>query len=248
MKNIFKILLIMIYTFIAGSALATTDNNYQGNSLINAVRNNYNNSGSVNFSVVKTEYFDSYAYFCGIPLYDNGDYFKNNEFTSVYDMLMQRSDEGSWKQIANFNHFASNNTKSVCHLSGGIEKLLSELNNSNDFCKSVGKGTPERKNILDAVRDTKNQQLIVTRLCKTSSIAYFCGVSLDEKTGFINRTDNAIDVNDVILMKNSDGKWNKIVDLGLFAIKVKDVKCYFGNEGVSLQNYVLQDAANKLKE
>lgn len=247
MIKIYKIFFIIIYISMSGKSLATNDKDVTHNSLINAVRSNYENLNNVNFSVHKALYFKDYAYFCGVPQYDNGDYFEMNNFVTVYDMLLKRSDDDNWKEIANFNSFSSKNTKVTCHLSGELESLLSEIKKTNDICLPVDKGIPERKSILDAIREDKDQQFVVTRLCKTSSIAYFCGTSLDKNSAVINGTGNAIDVNDVILIKDNNGKWNKIVDFGIFTMKVNDIKCHFGNSSVVLPHFVLQDAAKKLK-
>lgn len=239
---------VFIFIFPASVVLASTSKDDLQQSLISSVRDNYGELKDAQVLVKKIEYFEDYAYFCGIGLDSAGNPINSQYFVAVYDMLMRRSGDGKWKQIANFNSFTLPSAKITCHLSEGIKSFLPKMSRPGDACISVDKGTAERMNILDALREVKDQRFLVTRLCKTSSMAYFCGASLDKKTGFIIGTDNAIDVSDVIFRKNAYGQWSKVVDLGKFALSPDTITCLFGNEGVFLGSDILQDVANKLKD
>jgi hypothetical protein len=231
-----------------GGAFANTKNDVFRDSLINSVKSNYNELQGAKLVVKKIEHFDNYGYFCGIGLDSTGSPLNSNYFVAVYDMLMQRSSDGKWKQIVNFNSFSPPNAEVTCYLSEGIRSFLPKVSQLDDVCISVNNEGPERKSILDAIRMEKEQSFVVARLCKTSTMAYFCGASLDKKTGFIDRTGNAIDIYNVILRKKPDGKWTKVISLGSFALALDNITCLFGNKSVILQSTTLQDTANKLKD
>ncbi|OMQ21475.1 hypothetical protein [Serratia oryzae] len=247
--RLYKCLIYLVIFFLLdGGVFANTSNDAFRDSLINSIKNNYNELQDVNLVVKKIEYLDNYGYFCGIGLDSTGSPLNSNYFVAVYDMLMQRSSDGQWKQIVNFNSFSPPNAKVTCYLSEGIKSFLPKISQLDDVCISINKNGPERKNILDAIRMEKEQSFVVTRLCKTTNMAYFCGASLDKKTGFIDRTGNVIDIYNVILRKNPDGRWTKVVSLGNFALALDNITCLFGNESVILQSAILQDAASKLKD
>ncbi|PVZ79396.1 hypothetical protein C9426_33720 [Serratia sp. S1B] len=237
---------LIFWVLMSGQAYATVDESNQPDLLINSIRGAYNNLDGVKFLVSKVDYFEDYAYFCGVPLFKDGSPFKQNEFIAVYDMLMKRTAQGKWKPFANFNSFSPELDKVSCYLSKPIKNSLPKISEI-DSCISIDKGATERKDILEAMREEKDQRFLVTRLCKTSTLAYFCGARVDKETGGYYGTDGAIKVFDIILKKNPKGQWSKVVDLGLFAMKPNEIKCQFGNEGVLLPSEVLQDAASKIK-
>ncbi|MGP9437658.1 hypothetical protein ACT3RR_19735 [Ewingella sp. AOP8-B2-18] len=231
---------------VANISLADANKNVLKEQLINAVRNNYNELKDATLEIKKIDYSGDYAYFCGVGLDSTGKPINTNNFIPVYDILMHRSENGVWKQVENFNSFSTLRKKIECRINEKLSNFLLKVDMEDDSCISVDKGNDERKNILNVIREDKEQKLLVTRLCKTSSIAYFCGASQDKNSNFISKTNGAINVSDIILTKKMNGKWEKIVEFGSFSSSFEDITCFFGKESSLLENRTLQDAVDKL--
>jgi len=231
---------------VANISLADANKNDLKEKLINAVRDNYNELKDATLETKKIDYSGDYAYFCGIGLDSTGKPINTNNFIPVYDILMHRSENGFWKQVESFSSFSTSSKNIECHIKDKLSDFLLKIDKVDDSCISVDKGKDERKKILNAIREDKEQKFLVTRLCKTSSMAYFCGASQDKNSDFIGKTNGAIDVSDIILMKKKNGQWKKIVELGSFSSSFKNITCFFGKESSLLENSILQDAVDKI--
>lgn len=213
--------------------------------VIDHVKYNYNYLDDTKFKVKKTDRFKDYYYFCGFAVDGSHNPIKRDGLVEVYDLLMKREGGNKLKEIANFNSF-SNEGEGSCFLKGGINDFMIKMDVQNNKCTKVENGDSERKSILDAVR-IGHKKFIVKRLCSSLQFAYFCGIAQDEN-GFLIGTDEAIDVYDVILKKNTGGNWIPVKDFGGFSMNLNDVKCHFGQEGTVLEKITLENAADHFIE
>lgn len=241
MINIKKLTLLFIFTWPLASPGTSAEKNFY-----DSIKNNHPNLKDAILKPKKTENINNYYYFCGTATYRDGHPVKTDEFIEVYDLIMSNKNNSQWKEIANFNSFSPTG-KAECHLSHGLNDFLSKMNFSENNCSTIESNNPERKIILDAVRGSLKDKFIVKRLCSSPKAAYFCGAS-QGSDGFIEKTDEAIDVYDVILKKNTDGTWVKVKDLGGFAMSIDDIKCHFGNSNVILDNSIIDKASENFSD
>lgn len=163
------------------------------------IKSNHPYLESGHLKTIKSNQFDHYLYYCGIAYDNKMNPIKTDSFIEVYDIIASKNQDGTLNEIANFNSFSSTE-EYKCHIHGTLADFIPKLNLSKDYCENISSTDTERKEILDGIRGSLRDKFIVKRLCASSSFAYFCGLSQDSQ-GYVNNTNGALDVNDIILKK-----------------------------------------------
>lgn len=232
--------MLFLFSCNSVSSQAVTDA-MRNDSLLNAIKDSYDYLDNTSFTVRKLEFNGRLGYFCGAAKYNNNGLVKKDGYIMVFDVLMELNKSKKWEQKMNFNSF-SLSSDFLCHFESGMVNKFSKINDSTKFCLDVFKSNPHRKELLDVIRGNSEDKFIVKRICSTSNFAYFCGVRMDSD-GYIEKTGKVIDAYDVIFKKN-ENEWEQAVDLGLFSKAVNDVKCYFGSDGVMLNESTLENVVD----
>ncbi|KFC04431.1 hypothetical protein GTGU_03153 [Trabulsiella guamensis ATCC 49490] len=236
----FQIKIGILLSLFSLSAIASIDE-----SALRYIKNKYSYLEHAKLSIEIMENYKNYTYFCGVAVDQEGDLVASDGKVEVYDMIIRKDENDGWKDVANFNSFSTFENIECRLNSGRLKNFILTPINENQVCKDLTKKDPERMAILNTLRVGVYDKFVVKRLCATSSFAYFCGAAQDAD-GYLIGTDEALDVQDVILKKDVKHKWQQVKDFGSLASSLKKINCHFDNKGL-LENSTLEKAYETFK-
>ncbi len=204
--------------------------------ILDQMRDNVSYPTDIKFVVKQLEVVGSRAYFCATARTNDGSgTVKINGKTVVYDRELQRSAEGFWTTVANFDSYVDAPAQAQCH-------NADQYGATAQGCQNIGPYDPERKILLDVVRrhyqgELAQPRFVVSHLCSTGRMAYFCGRLEGKEKG----ERQGMNDYDVIMAKDANAEWQALV------VESQTVeKCSFSGPASSITEQKLLDAVNQL--
>lgn len=203
--------------------------------ILDQMRANIGYPTDIQFMVKELDVSGPQAYFCATAKTNDGSgTVKINGQTVVYDRELQQSAEGFWTTVANYDSYVDSPTQAQCHNTIQDEPAA-------NGCQSVGLYDQERKPLLDAVRrgyqgDIAQPRFVVSHLCMTGQMAYFCGRLEGEESP----ERQGMNYYDAILGKDAKAEWQALL------VESKSVEqCNFSGPASAITEQKLLDAVKQ---
>lgn len=229
----YALLLVLLSSYVHGQTLDANDPLRRV--ILDQMRANIGYPTDIQFVVKQLSVSGSQAYFCATAKTNDGSgSAKINGKTVVYDRQLQQSAEGFWTTVSNFDSYVDSPSQAQCHSTIQDEPAVSE-------CQNVGLYDAERKPLLDAVRrsyqgDIAQPRFVVSHLCTTGKMAYFCGRLEGEES----QERQGMNYYDAIMAKNAKVEWQALM------VESKTVeKCNFSGPASAITEQKLLEAVNQ---
>jgi hypothetical protein len=229
----YALLLVLLSPYAQGQTLDASDPLRR--IILDQMRANIGYPTDIQFVVKQLSVSGSQAYFCATAKTNDGSgSAKINGKTVVYDRQLQQSAEGFWTTVSNFDSYVDSPAQAQCHSTIEDEPVAGG-------CQNVGLYDEERKPLLDAVRrsyqgDIAQPRFVVSHLCTTDKLAYFCGRLEGEES----KERQGMNYYDAIMAKNAKAEWQALM------VESKTVeKCNFSGPASAITEQKLLEAVDQ---